>query len=251
MTPAAEMTPAVTIVVPVRNEGGNIEPLVREIEAAMQHSGSYEVIYVNDGSTDGTEAELDRLMPERPWLRQITLASSCGKSAAVRTAVRAARAPVIVTIDGDGQNDPAIIPNMVAELAEAGPGCGLVAGQRLGRQDTAFKRLQSKVANSVRSSLLEDGTRDTNCGLKCFPREVYLALPFFDGLHRFLPALIRRDGYAISLIDVVDRPRLSGISNYGFLDRLWVGIGDLFGVGWLIRRQAHIPVAQERAAPRV
>ena len=127
----------------------------------------------------------------------------------------------------------------------AGPACGLVAAQRIGRQDTAFKKLQSRVANIVRAGLLRDGTRDTNCGLKCFPRQVYLDLPFFDGLHRFLPALVARDGYTVALIDVVDRPRLTGVSNYGFLDRLWVGIADLVGVHWLIRRRVKPAVASE------
>ena len=241
MTGSEHEAPAVAVVVPVRNEAGNIAPLIDEIEAAMREQGPYEVIYVDDGSTDGTRAAIARLEAGRPWLRHLAHERSCGKSAAVRSGVKAARAPVIVTLDGDGQNDPLEIPRLLAELAEAGPHCGLVAGQRLGRQDTAFKRLQSKVANVVREAFLDDGTRDTNCGLKCFPRQVYLDLPFFDGLHRFLPALVRRDGYAISLIDVVDRPRLSGVSNYGFLDRLWVGIADLVGVSWLIRRRRKIP----------
>ncbi len=241
MTECGEDQPAVAIVVPVRNEAGNIAPLVAEIEVAMRGQGVYEVIYVDDGSTDGTDAELSGLEISRPWLRHLTHERSCGKSAAVRNGVKAARAPVIVTLDGDGQNDPVVIPRMVAELLEAGPHCGLVAGQRLGRRDSAFKRLQSKIANVVREAFLDDGTRDTNCGLKCFPRQVYLDLPFFDGLHRFLPALVRRDGYAISLIDVVDRPRLSGVSNYGFFDRLWVGIADLIGVSWLIHRRKKIP----------
>ncbi|WP_131196297.1 glycosyltransferase family 2 protein [Lichenihabitans psoromatis] len=237
--------PHVSIVVPVRNEGGNIEPLIREIEVAMAASGPFEVIYVDDGSRDQTASELARMAAQRPWLRSFRHAESCGKSAAVRTAVRAARAPVIVTIDGDGQNDPVAIPNLVATLAQAGPGCGLVAAQRLRRQDTGFKKWQSRAANAIRDAILQDGTRDTNCGLKCFPRAVYLDLPFFDGLHRFLPALVRREGYSIATVDVLDRPRLSGVSNYGFFDRLWVGIGDLLGVRWLISRHKTRPVVSE------
>ena len=177
-----------------------------------------------------------------PVLRVLAHDRSSGKSAAVRTAVRRARAPVIVTLDGDGQNDPAGIPVLVAALRNGGPGCGLVAAQRIGRKDTAFKRWQSRTANRVRAALLKDGTLDTNCGLKCFPRQVYLDLPFFDGLHRFLPALVRRDGYTVALVDVVDRPRLFGVSNYGFFDRLWVGIADLLGVHWLIRRRPRLPI---------
>ncbi|UDL95097.1 glycosyltransferase family 2 protein [Lichenihabitans sp. PAMC28606] len=237
--------PHVSIVVPVRNEGGNIEPLIREIEVAMAAWGPFEVIYVDDGSRDQTASELARMTAQRPWLRSFRHTESCGKSAAVRTAVRAARAPVIVTIDGDGQNDPVAIPNLVATLAQAGPGCGLVAAQRLRRQDTGFKKWQSRAANAIRDAILQDGTRDTNCGLKCFPRAVYLDLPFFDGLHRFLPALVRREGYSIATVDVVDRPRLSGVSNYGFFDRLWVGIGDLLGVRWLISRHKTRPVVSE------
>ena len=242
MTPAA---PSVAVVVPVRNEAGNIAPLVAELELALAAGAPFEVIYVNDGSSDATEVEILRAAATRPWLRHLRHVESCGKAAAVRTGVRATCAPVIVTIDGDGQNDPAVIPRLLAELARGGPTCGLVAGQRLRRQDTWFKRLQSRVANAVRAAVLRDGTRDVNCGLKCFPREVYLGLPFFDGLHRFLPALVRRDGYSVATVDVVDRPRLSGISNYGFFDRLWVGIADLVGVSWLIRRRTRVPSLAE------
>lgn len=236
---------AIAVVVPVRNEAANIAPLVAEIEAALTALAPYEIIYVNDGSTDGTRAELARLAATRPHLRQIAHATSCGQSAAVRSGVRAARARIVVTLDGDGQNDPAFIPAMVAALAAAGPGCGLVQGQRLGRKDTGFKRWQSRVANGVRGWFLADGTRDTGCGLKCFPREAYLALPYFDALHRFMPALVKREGFSVALVDVIDRPRLTGVSNYGFFDRLWVGIVDLVGVRWLIRRRRRVPVASE------
>jgi dolichol-phosphate mannosyltransferase len=238
-------SPGVSVVVPVRNEAGNIEPLVREIEAALAPSGPFEIIYVNDGSTDGTGAELARLAAKMPWLREMRHAQSCGQSAAVRTGVRAARAPVIITLDGDGQNDPSFMPAFLAALKEAGPVCGLVQGQRVGRKDTGFKRFQSRLANKVRAAVLNDGTRDTGCGFKCFPREAYLALPYFDALHRFMPALVRREGYEMAYVDVIDRPRLTGVSNYGFFDRLWVGIVDLMGVRWLIKRRKRVPDARE------
>jgi glycosyltransferase involved in cell wall biosynthesis len=237
--------PGVSVVVPVRNEAGNIEPLVTEIERALTPTGAFEIIYVNDGSTDGTALELARLSATRPWLRELQHAQSCGQSAAVRTGVRAARASIIITLDGDGQNDPAFMPTFLASLAAAGPRCGLVQGQRVGRKDTGFKRAQSRIANHVRVAVLKDGTRDTGCGFKCFPKDAYLALPYFDALHRFMPALVRREGLEIAYVDVVDRPRLTGVSNYGFFDRLWVGIVDLMGVRWLLNRRRRVPIVKE------
>jgi len=239
-----EPDPDVSVVVPVRNEAGNIAPLVAEIAAALS-GRRFEIVYVNDGSTDGTEAELRALMAERAWLRQIRHAQSCGQSAAVRTGVTAARAPLVVTLDGDGQNDPAFIPNLAAALEAGMPRLGLVAGQRVGRKSGGFKKLQSRVANAVRGAVLKDGTRDSGCGLKAFRRDVFLALPYFDGLHRFLPALMRREGYEIGYVDVVDRSRRHGASNYGLWDRLWVGILDLGGVWWLIRRRKRVPQSEE------
>jgi dolichol-phosphate mannosyltransferase len=229
--------PAVSIIVPVRNEAGNIAPLVDEIAAALGTSVGFEIVYVNDGSTDGTESELMQLMADRPWLRQIRHRTSCGQSAAVWTGVRHARGDVAVTLDGDGQNDPAFIPALLDVLAKGAPQVGLVAGQRVGRQATGFKKFQSRLANGVRGTVLRDGTRDTGCGLKAFRRDLFLTLPYFDGLHRFLPALVRREGYDIGYVDVIDRPRRAGTSNYGMWDRLWVGILDLCGVWWLIRRR--------------
>jgi glycosyltransferase involved in cell wall biosynthesis len=237
--------PVVSVVVPVRNEAGNVEPLITEIERALTPEGPFEIIYVNDGSTDGTSAELARLSASRSHLREISHAESCGQSAAVRSGVRAARGSVIITLDGDGQNDPAFMPAFLEALRAAGPSCGLVQGQRVGRKDTAFKRWQSRIANRVRSKVLNDGTRDTGCGFKCFPRDAYLALPYFDALHRFMPALIRREGLGIAYVDVIDRPRLTGVSNYGFFDRLWVGIIDLMGVRWLLNRRRRVPVTTE------
>jgi dolichol-phosphate mannosyltransferase len=233
--------PAVSVVVPVRNEAGNVAPLVAEIAAALGGGLSFEVIYVNDGSSDRTESELTLLMASRPWLRQIKHQTSCGQSAAVSTGVLHASAPVVVTLDGDGQNDPAFIPALLKALAAGAPTVGLVAGQRVGRRASAFKRFQSRLANAVRGAVLRDGTRDTGCGLKAFRRDLFLALPYFDGLHRFLPALVRREGYDVGYVDVIDRPRGAGRSNYGMWDRLWVGILDLIGVWWLIRRRRQVP----------
>ena len=236
---------AVSIVVPVRNEAENVAPLIAEIAAALDGRWPYEIIYVNDGSTDATAEQLASVMKARPNLRQIRHATSAGQSAAVRSGVRAARGAIVATLDGDGQNNPAFLPALISALENGGDRVGLVAGQRVGRKDTGFKKFQSRIANRVRSAILHDGTRDTGCGLKAFRREVFLSMPYFDGLHRFLPALVRREGYDVAYVDVIDRPRHSGVSNYGFFDRLWIGIMDLAGVWWLIRRKKPTPVATE------
>jgi glycosyltransferase involved in cell wall biosynthesis len=237
--------PAVSVVVPVRNEAGNVAPLVAEIAAALAGQWPFEVVYVDDGSSDGTAAALKRLMAQHPWLRCVHHKQSCGQSSAVRTGVKAARAPIVATIDGDGQNDPKFIPALIRALEAGAPRAGLIAGQRVGRKASGFKKLQSRIANAVRGAVLRDGTRDTGCGLKAFRRDVFLALPYFDGLHRFLPALVKREGYTIGYVDVVDRPRNTGVSNYGLWDRLWVGILDLAGVWWLIRRKKRVPEISE------
>ena len=238
--------PAVSVVVPVRNEAGNVAPLVGEIAAALNGQWKFEVVYVDDGSSDGTAAELTRLKAQHPWLRFRRHKQSCGQSAAVRTGVQAARAPLVVTLDGDGQNNPAFVPALLRALEQGAPRTALIAGQRVKRKASAFKKLQSRIANAVRSAVLRDGTRDTGCGLKAFRRDVFLSLPYFDGLHRFLPALVRRDGYEIGYVDVIDRPRGAGVSNYGMWDRLWVGILDLAGVWWLIRRRKRVlEIAEE------
>jgi dolichol-phosphate mannosyltransferase len=236
---------AVSIVVPVRNEAENVSPLIAEIAVALDGRWPYEIIYVNDGSTDATAERLAIAMGQRGNLRQIRHAASSGQSAAVRSGVRAARGAIVATLDGDGQNNPAFLPELISAIEKGGERVGLAAGQRVGRKDTGFKKLQSRVANGVRSAILRDGTRDTGCGLKAFRREVFLALPYFDGLHRFLPALVRREGHGIVYVDVIDRPRHSGVSNYGFFDRLWIGIMDIAGVWWLIRRKKSTPVATE------
>jgi dolichol-phosphate mannosyltransferase len=236
---------AVSIVVPVRNEAENIAPLIAEIAAALDGRWAYEIIYVNDGSTDATAERLAAIMKQRTNLRQLRHAASSGQSAAVRSGVRAAGGAIVATLDGDGQNNPAFLPDLIAAIEKGGERVGLAAGQRVGRKDTGFKKIQSRIANGVRNAILRDGTRDTGCGLKAFHRELFLALPYFDGLHRFLPALARREGYEVAYVDVVDRPRHSGTSNYGMWDRLWIGILDLLGVWWLIRRRRRVPQVLE------
>ena len=243
--PASDAKVDVSIVVPVRNEADNVAPLVAEIVAALDGRWAYEIIYVNDGSTDATGERLLELMEQHPQLRQLRHATSSGQSAAVRSGVRAARGDIVATLDGDGQNNPAFLPELIAAIEKGGSRIGLAAGQRVGRKDTGFKRWQSRAANAVRNAILKDGTRDTGCGLKAFRREVFLSMPYFDGLHRFLPALVRREGFDIAYVDVIDRPRHAGVSNYGFFDRLWIGIMDLAGVWWLIRRKKPTPVATE------
>jgi dolichol-phosphate mannosyltransferase len=243
-TDSGDGLPGVAVVVPVHNEAENIADLVDEIGAALKGREPFEAIFVNDGSSDETEAVLVRLAASRPWLRQMKHATSCGQSAAIRTGVSNALAPVVVTLDGDGQNDPTFIPRLLDALFASGPEVGLVQGQR-DRRKGRFKRFQSWIANTVRSTILRDGTRDTGCGLKAFRREVFLRLPYFDALHRFTPALMRREGLAIKYVDVVDRPRKHGSSHYGMWNRLWIGIIDLAGVFWLIRRRRRVPEVTE------
>lgn len=235
-----------SVVVPVFNEADNIRPLLEEIRTALEGHLDYEVIYVDDGSRDETLAVLRDCKYEFPRLRVLVHAAGCGQSAAIRSGVKAARAPWIATLDGDGQNDPADIPNLWARLrADSGdPPLWLIAGWRRRRRDTAVKRLASRVANGVRRRLLGDDTPDTGCGLKLFRRDVFLELPWFDHMHRFLPALVQRAGGRVVSVTVHHRPRARGQSKYGVFDRLWVGIVDLFGVSWLQRR-AQRPLVSE------
>jgi dolichol-phosphate mannosyltransferase len=241
--------PFVSVVVPVRNEAGNITPLIGEIAAALRDR-QFEIVVVDDGSTDASAAELCSLMAAHPQLRQIRHKQSCGQSAAIRTGVIMARAPIVVTLDGDGQNDPAFIPAFIAALEKGTPRVGLVAGQRIGRKTSEFRQMQARVANAIRGAVLRDGARDSGCGMRAFSRNVFLSLPYFDALHRFLPALVRREGLTVEFVDVVDRPRLHGVSNYGLWDRLWVGVLDLAGVWWLIRRKKRVPQYEEVARAR-
>jgi dolichol-phosphate mannosyltransferase len=227
-----------SVVVPVRNEQDNVAPLISEIDAALK-SFTHEIVYVNDGSTDETHARLQQLQTQYPQLRIVRHASSCGQSTAVRSGVKAAKYDWVATLDGDGQNDPADIPKLIDALEE---GVWLVGGnRRKSRRDTWIKRMSSVIANTVRSKMLRDDTPDTGCGLKLFNKAAFLDLPYFDHMHRFLPALIKRAGGQIRSVHVSHRNREFGKSNYGTLDRLMVGIVDLFGVAWLQRR-AKLPV---------
>jgi glycosyltransferase involved in cell wall biosynthesis len=235
-----------SVIVPVRNEQDNILPLLGEIYTALEGRYDYEVIYVDDGSNDSTPRVLDQARTKYPRLRVLRHAKSCGQSTAVRTGVKAARAGWIATLDGDGQNDPADIPGLMAviQAPDCPPGLKLVAGWRKTRRDTWLRRFSSRVANGVRSRLLKDSTPDTGCGLKLFQREVFLELPYFDHMHRFLPALVLRAGGQVQSVEVHHRQRERGMSKYGLHNRLWVGIIDLFGVAWLQRR-VRLPVVRE------
>lgn len=225
----------ISVVIPARNEGENIGGLVLAIGAAMARHAPIEIIVVDDGSTDDTAARVRGL--GLPQVRLIRHPRSAGQSAAVHSGVLAARAPLICTLDGDGQNPPEELPRLIAPLlADTTGRIGLVAGQRVKRQDTWSRKLASRLANGIRGWLLQDGTRDTGCGLKAFRREAFLALPYFDHMHRYLPALFARDGWQVVQVDVSHRPRGAGVSNYSNLQRALVGAVDLLGVAWLLRR---------------
>ena len=226
-----------SVVVPVRNESGNVASLISEIDVTLKHM-THEIVYVDDGSTDDTYIELKALQATFSQLKIVRHVQSCGQSTAVRTGVKAAQYDWVATLDGDGQNDPADIPKLMAAVMDD---IDLVGGnRRASRRDTWIKRISSVIANTVRSKMLRDDTPDTGCGLKLFKRAAFLDLPYFDHMHRFLPALIKRHGGKIVSVPVAHRNREYGKSNYGTIDRLLVGIVDLFGVAWLQRR-AKIP----------
>ena len=236
--------PHLSVVVPVFNEQDNVAPLVHEIVAALRGvtaastglGTSFEIVYVDDGSTDGTLAALRALKAQVPELRVIRHLTQSGQSTAIRNGVKAARGTWIATLDGDGQNDPADIPKLLAQRANAAPDIKLFAGWRVHRQDTGSKRWASKWANAIRRRMLRDDTPDTGCGTKLFEREAFLDLPHFNHMHRYLPALMQRAGWKTLSVPVNHRARSTGVSKYTNLNRALVGISDLCGVAWLIKR---------------
>ncbi|MBT0957805.1 glycosyltransferase family 2 protein [Alphaproteobacteria bacterium KMM 3653] len=249
------MAPDVSIVIPVKNERDNIGALVLAIAETCDPICGFEVLVVDDGSTDDTAAHVADMCRADPRIRLLQHPQSAGQSAAVHSGVIAAQAPIVCTLDGDGQNPASELPKLFAPLMtdEAGT-LGLVAGQRVARQDTFSKRWASKFANGLRARMLNDGTRDTGCGLKGFRREAFLALPYFNHMHRYLPALFKRDGWEIALVDVAHAERGAGTSKYTNFGRAMVGVYDLIGVAWLIRRRktakASEPATTAQGAPR-
>ena len=236
--------PELSVVVPVFNEEGNIRPLLAEIAAALRGRADFEVVYVDDASKDGSLATLDHAKAAYPELRVIRHSAQSGQSTAIRNGVKAARGAWIATLDGDGQNDPADIPALLAMRAESPPAIKLFAGWRVNRKDSASKRFGSRFANGLRRRLLHDDTPDTGCGIKLFERAAFLDLPYFDHMHRYLPALMQRAGWQVLSVPVNHRPRATGMSKYNNLGRALVGIADLRGVGWLIKRSKRTAIEE-------
>ncbi len=236
--------PQLSVVVPVHNEEDNVAPLIDEILAALRGRIGFEIVYVDDTSRDATLQRLRELQATTPELRVVRHVTNAGQSTAVRNGVKAARAPWIATLDGDGQNDPADIPKLLAQREASPAGVKLFAGWRVHRQDSGSKRWASKFANAIRSRMLRDATPDTGCGIKLFERDAFLDLPYFDHMHRYLPALMQRAGWQTVSVPVNHRHRTAGVSKYNNLGRAIVGIKDLFGVSWLIQRSRRTAVEE-------
>jgi dolichol-phosphate mannosyltransferase len=238
--------PDLSVVVPVFNEEDNVAPLIEEIVAALRGRVAFEIVYVDDASRDATPDRLRHALDYYPELRVLRHARQSGQSTAVRSGVRAARGAWIATLDGDGQNDPADIPKLLAARDAGGADTRLYAGWRVERRDSGSKRWASRWANAIRAWLLDDATPDTGCGIKLFERAAFLDLPYFDHMHRYLPALMQRAGWRTVSVPVNHRPRTAGVSKYNNLRRAWVGISDLRGVAWLIRRSKRTAVDEVR-----
>jgi glycosyltransferase involved in cell wall biosynthesis len=234
----------VSVVVPVKDEAGNVAALAREIAAALRAEPEHEIIFVDDGSTDGTAEQLIALKREVPNFRPLRHDRNLGQSRGIATGIYAAKGDIIVTLDGDGQNDPTDIPALLAKL-RADPGLGMVSGVRVKRQDTASRRIASRLGNRFRSAMLGDGATDTGCGIKAFYREAFLDIPYFDHMHRYLIALVQRHGWKVAYVPVNHRPRLTGQSKYTNLGRTLVSIQDMLGVRWLQRRHGGATQIEE------
>jgi dolichol-phosphate mannosyltransferase len=238
-----------SVIVPVFNEAGNLLPLVEELHAALEGHGDFELVFVDDGSTDDSARRLAAARAQHPRLRVLRHDRRSGQSAALRSGIEAARGDWVATLDGDGQNDPADIPRLLRQAHEQGlAGDWLLAGWRTRRQDSVLKRLSSRLANGLRRRLLRDASPDTGCGLKLFPRKTFLTLPWFDHMHRFLPALVLCAGGRVISVPVSHRPRRAGYSKYGVHNRLWTGLVDLLGVLWLQRRMRRVTVTEPGAS---
>ena len=232
--------PEFSVVVPVYNEAGNVDKLVSEIVWALD-GRAYEMVFVDDCSTDDTRAQLIALKEKYPTLRVVGHRTNAGQSRAIRTGIQHSRAPVVGTLDGDGQNDPADLPSLYRALtrADAPSDLAMVMGRRTKRKDTAWKRFGSKFANAIRKRMLRDDCDDSGCGIKVMKRSVFLSLPYFDHMHRYMPALMGAEGYRVEFVDVNHRPRGEGRSKYTNFGRLAAAVSDLRGVTWLIRRRRN------------
>jgi dolichol-phosphate mannosyltransferase len=236
--------PDISVVVPLYYERANIPTLLPEIAAALRDRADFEIVYVDDASKADSLDVLKHAKAAYPELRVVRHVSQSGQSTAIRNGVKAARGAWIATLDGDGQNDPADIPKLIAMRAESPAAIKLFAGWRVNRQDSASKRFGSRFANAIRRRLLRDDTPDTGCGIKLFERAAFLDLPYFDHMHRYLPALMQRAGWQVKSVPVNHRPRGMGVSKYNNFGRALVGIADLRGVGWLIKRSKRTAVEE-------